>query len=67
MVKDIKWQSLYQRLEDISDLNIELKELVLSALQLAQALESERTYTIPGNLPLLLEETSLTNRNEELD
>ncbi len=62
-----QWQSLSQLLKDMLARNFELEASIRLALVSVQQLESERTYTIPGNLPLQLEETSWTNRNEELD
>ncbi len=64
---DRKWQSLNQLLKDLSEANSESEDLILLVSQLVLELASELTYTIPGSLPLQLEETFLTNRNEELE
>ncbi len=65
-MRDIKWQLLNQRFEVISELNTELGDLIQSALQLVQALESERTSIRTTSSPHRSQEISWTNHQEEL-
>ncbi len=64
---DLKWQSLNQLLEDLSDLNTESEDCLRLVSQLVLELASELTCTTSMSSHIPLVETSLINRNEELE
>ncbi len=63
---DLKWRSLNQLLEDISALNSESEDSIHLLAQLVLELASERISINGTSLQTPLEETYLTNRDEEL-
>ncbi len=64
---NLKWRSLNQRLEDLSDLNLESGVLIRSLSQLVLELASELTCTKNTSSRIHSQETYLMNRNEELE
>ncbi len=62
----VKWQSLALLFRDMSDLSFKLEDLILSASQLALALELDMAFTRTGTSSSLERDTSL-NQNEELE